>query len=300
MPVTRGSSKKGTSLAFDERTLQALIVESEDMQSDALRGMSATVADLRDIRSERRGEEVDPAEVVRFNDGRRSLLRNLGLGAGGLATRGALAGGFGAALAGIVGSPANAQSNLDVQILQTASSLEILAVATYKAALTLPFIGGSSANTVVKKFAETTMSQHDEHRKAFQAQTTALGGTVQDKPNPKYNPVVQAAVPTLKGPADVVKLAATLEQVATETYLSDLNMFSDTKSKSIMASVMGVESQHLATLRAVGALLAGGAADLIAIPTQPAKLPAAAGSVAFPAAFQGTSMASPPAEGAVK
>ena len=45
---------------------------------------------------------------------------------------------------------------------------------------------------------------------------------------------------------------------------------------------------------------AGGAPDLIAIPTDLAKLPAAAGSVAFPDAFGGVTMASPPEEGAVK
>ena len=62
---------------------------------------------------------------------------------------------------------------------------------------------------------------------------------------------------------------------------------------------MGVEAQHLAVLRAVGALL-GGAPELIKIPTEPAKLPAAAGSVSFPEPFQGTDLASPPEEGAVK
>ena len=97
------------------------------------------------------------------------------------------------------------------------------------------------------------------------------------------------------------EIAITLiETVATETYLSDLAQFSDTTSKELMASVMGVESQHLATLRAVGALLDGGAADLIAIPTDVAKLPAAAGSVAFPEAFEPVTMASPPQEGALK
>ena len=95
-------------------------------------------------------------------------------------------------------------------------------------------------------------------------------------------------------------LAASLEQVATETYLSDLAQLSDTKTKEIMASVMGVECQHLAVLRAVDALLAGGAEKLIAIPTDVNALPAAAGSVAFPDAFQGVTMASPPQEGAVK
>ena len=183
-------------------------------------------------------------------------------------------------------------------MLQTASSLEILAVATYGAALTLPFI--KNGNAVVKKFAQTTRMQHDEHRQAFQAQTKALGGKKQSKPNPKYLKVVNQTKPTLKTPADVVTLAAALETVATETYLNDLAQLSDTTSKELFASVMGVECQHLATLRAVGALLAGGGAKLIAIPTDVAALPAAAGSVGFPEAFEPVTMASPPQEGAVK
>ena len=93
---------------------------------------------------------------------------------------------------------------------------------------------------------------------------------------------------------------ATLEEVATDTYLADLAMFTDLKSRMLMASVMGVECQHLATLRAVGALLDGGAPELIAIPTDIAKLPKAAGSVAFPASFEEPNLASPPEEGAVK
>jgi len=90
--------------------------------------------------------------------------------------------------------------------------------------------------------------------------------------------------------------------VATQTYNANMVLLDDTDTKALMASVMGVESQHLATLRAVGALLGGGAAGaaLIAIPTDVAKLPAAAGSVAFPQPFEGTEKASPPAEGAVK
>ena len=67
-----------------------------------------------------------------------------------------------------------------------------------------------------------------------------------------------------------------------------------------MATVMGVETQHLAVLRAVKALLEGGGADLIKIPTDVAKLPAAAGSVAFDSPTYEPSMASPPEEGAVK
>ena len=67
----------------------------------------------------------------------------------------------------------------------------------------------------------------------------------------------------------------------------------------LMGSVMGVECQHLATLRAVGALLDGGAEGLIAIPTQVNQLPAAAGSVAFPDPFEAPNKAEPPESGAV-
>lgn len=80
--------------------------------------------------------------------------------------------------------------------------------------------------------------------------------------NPKYTPVVEQATPTLMAPIDVVNLAATLEQVATETYLADLNRYTDVTSRVLMASVMGVECQRLATLRAVAALLNGGAPDI--------------------------------------
>ena len=277
-------------MTIDQRGLHELLEQSQDLHTDAMREVKPAVEELADLRSDRlRG--LAPNPVLQLDAPRRrsfSFAKILGAGA------------FGTALAGLIARPAMADEALDVQMLQTASSLEVLAIATYGAALTLPFI--IDGNPVVKAFAETTMKQHDEHRAAFQAMTKALNGKVQEMPNPKYAPVVEAAKATLKAPIDVVKLAATLEQVATETYLADLGMFTDTKARSLTASVMGVECQHLAILRAVGALLDGGAPELIKIPigADAAKLPAAAGSVAFPEAFEGVTMASPAEEGAVK
>ena len=63
---------------------------------------------------------------------------------------------------------------------------------------------------------------------------------------------------------------------------------------------MGVEAQHVAILHAVKALVGGGAADLITLPPDAAKLPAAAGSVGFPDAFFKTTDARPANEGAVQ
>lgn len=259
---------------LDERLLRELMTRSDDLHADAMR--------------QGRRDLDDYTEAVL--DSR--SVRRAGSGV-------ALA----AAAAGVVvmaaATPAFA-ADTDVKVLQTAASLENLAVATYKTALTLPYIGGDQANAVVKAFAMKTMAQHTEHAEAFNAAVTKLGGKKQDQPNPKYAPVVQGAVPTLRTPADVVKLAITLEDVATQTYVKNVGMVSTGELRQLFASVAGVEAQHKATLLAVQALLAGGVPELIALPPDGAKLPAAAGSVGFPDAFFPTEKASPAEEGAVK
>lgn len=288
-------------MRVDERGLRELITESQDLQSDALAGARAGLVDLADLRHERGPQRPEPEQMERFNAGRRQLLQRLGLGAGAVAGRSVLVGSFGAAVTAILAKPAAADTALDVQQLQTASSLEKLAISAYAAALGLDFI--KNGNPVIVKFAQTTMMQHDEHKKAFQAQTTALGGKAQDTPNPIFLKVVTAATPGLKAPLDVVKLAASLEEVAADTYLVDISMFEDTKSIEIMGSVIGVEVQHLAILKAVQALLEGGGEALIKIPTDVAALPAAAGSAGFPdGAFLTASdeTVAPPESGAVK
>lgn len=258
---------------LDERLLRELMAQSDDLHADAMR--------------QGRRDLDDYAEAVLDNRAARV--------ASGVAVAAAAAGVLVMATAGTAWA-----ADTDVKVLQTAASLENLAVATYKTALTLPYIGGDQANAVVKAFAMKTMAQHTEHADAFNAAVTKLGGKAQDQPNPKYAAVVQGAVPTLRTPADVVKLAVTLEDVATQTYVKNVGMVSTGELRQLFASVAGVEAQHKATLLAVQALLAGGAAELIALPPDGAKLPAAAGSVGFPDAFFPTEKASPAEEGAVK
>ena len=296
-------------MRIDDKSLKDLVDESQDLHVDAMNGIKQTYPVLREIGEERKGQPVDTDEIAAFNAARRTVLARLGLGGGGLAARSLAYGSLGSLFYGLVATPASADKNLDIQILQTASSLEQLAVNTYNAALTMN-LGGignvpGTAGQVVKLFAQTTMMQHDEHKKAFQNQTKLLGGREQTAPSPKFQPVVDKAVPGLKAPVDVVDFAATLEKVATDTYLLNLGMLEDTKSKEIMASVMGVEAQHLASLRAVSALLKANAPQLIKVPigADLAKLPAAAGSVAFPDALESVNppdlIADPPS-GAVK
>ena len=188
----------------------------------------------------------------------------------------------------------------DVAALQTAASLENLAVQTYQMALILPFIGGPQAKPEVKMFTERTLAQHREHANAFNAAVQRLGGAPQPGPDPKYAEVVKQALPNLKTPLDAVGLALTLEDVAAQTYVKDMELVSTAELRQLFASVAGVEAQHKAILLTVQALLKANQPQLLTRPTEVAQLPPAAGSTGFPDAFYPTAMASPVEEGAVK
>ncbi len=277
-------------MSIDEPALEALIEESEDQHSDAMRTSRTALTELTELGRERRAAgEAGATALVRS-----PLVRSL-LAPGTLVTAG-----LGSALWALLASPAFADQADDVQMLQTAASIENLAVATYGVALTLPFIGGSSANGVVKAFVTKTKDQHQAHADAFNAAVKQLGGKPQTQPDPVLLDVVNKAKPTLTGPAPVVALALQLETDAAQTYVASTGSVGDANARKVFASIMGVEAQHAAILLAVQALLNGGAASLIALPPDAAKLPAAAGNVGFPDAFYKTDMARPADEGAVK
>lgn len=171
-------------------------------------------------------------------------------------------------------------------------------MSVYTTAAGLPFIKGG--NKTVAAFITKPTAQHRAHAQAFNAAATQAGGKAQNNPDPKYAAIVKQALPSIGGPADAVKLAITLEDVAAQTYTANVSQVNDPQLRKLFASVAPVEAQHKATLLAVQALLAGGHPELIAIPTDLAKLPAAAGSVGFPDAFYPTKNASPASEGAVR
>ena len=228
--------------------------------------------------------------------GRRELLKAGGLGLGVLMAGGIICRPLASAVAAF-DSPRSAEPAIEVQLLQTAASLENLAISTYAAALELPFV---QENATVVHFIETTMQQHTEHLALFNAQTEDLGGAWQEAPHPRYSQIVDASLPTLADAAGVVALAATLEEAATDTYIYNLAVLRDPAMRTLMARVMGVESQHLAVLQTFGALMAAGVPELVAIPTDVSALPMAIGSAAFSHALEITNFASFPAEGAVR
>jgi rubrerythrin len=298
----RGILKKGRQsdeeavVDVDPRAMGSLLEESQDIHHDAMQTTATALDELVETGHDARAHgDIDPDES-RAVAARRSKLFTGAVFGGGLLAAAGVAG----ALETLFASPAFASSATDVQILQTAASIEVLAVGTYKTALTLPFIGGASANAVVKAFATMTMQQHQQHLDAFNAAITGLGGKSQSNADPVLQKVVAAAVPGLTSPGPVVALALELEQGAAETYVADTAALSDANAKKLTASIMGVEAQHASVLLAVQALLNANAPQLITLsPTNVANLPAAAGSVGFPDAFYPTNQARPASEGAV-
>jgi hypothetical protein len=283
-------------MSIDEHALDALIEQSDDLYRDSMRATVEPLAELTELgREKRANQSVALDEVSEFRARRGEILRDLPFAKGALA-----AVGFGAALLALMEAPAFADQASDVSMLQTAASIENLAIATYGVALTLPFIGGTSANGVVKAFVTKTRAQHMDHVAAFNAAVTQLGGKAQTQPDPVLLGVVNKAKPGLTGPGPVVALAIELETGAAQTYVANTGAVGDANARKVFASIMGVEAQHVAVLLAVQALVAGGAADLIALPPDAAKLPAAAGGVGFPDSFFKTDQARPATEGAVR
>ena len=282
-------------MSIDERALDSLLEQSQDLHADAMASTHTQLDELVEVAHERGNPDPDPEEAASFATARTAGLRAH------FPTTGLLAAaGLGTALVALSASPAFAKSSPDVQMLQTAASIENLAVATYATALTLPFIGGTDANGVVKAFVTKTKDQHTEHAAAFNAAVKKLKGKAQTSPDPVLLDVVNKAKAGLTGPAPVVDLALELEDGAASTYVANVGALKDRNARSVTASIMGVEAQHSAILRAVKALLAANAANLIALPPDAAALPGAAGSVGFPDGFFPTSNARPAKEGAVQ
>jgi hypothetical protein len=152
---------------------------------------------------------------------------------------------------------------------------------------------------VLTDVLRTTLRHHNEHLAAFQASTVAQGGKVQAAPNPK---VQAAAARGLGNVLDVVKLAVTLEQIATDTYLFDLGV-AGAGLKGLLGSVMLSEAQHLAMMRLLQGLVETGKESLVAFPTELTEVPRTLGATGFPRALHplaGPDGVAQPETGAVK
>lgn len=188
----------------------------------------------------------------------------------------------------------------DVAVLQTATSLAVLTGTTYQSLQGLPFGGGPSALPLVRDYLAGAVTALRDARTALSDATRAAGGRVQQAPDPTYAPVVAQALPTVRGPGDVIGLALTLEDVLVQTLTADAVALSLPPRRRLAAGLASAAAGRKAVLLIVQSLLSTGRADLVALPPDLTALPAGAGTVGFPDARIPTDKASPAGEGALR
>lgn len=145
-------------------------------------------------------------------------------------------------------STAGGKTTMDITLLRTASSIEALAVATYSTAIGT----GLVTNRILAAAARSFMEQHHQHAQLFESATSNAGGTPFTQPNPVVKArMIDPAVANIKTQNDILVLAYMLESAASQTYQSAIGGFSNRTYNTAVASVLGVESRHVALLGAV-------------------------------------------------
>ena len=278
-------------MRVDDGKLQGLLEESQDLHSDGMRATEVALTEIVATAADRPAKTSDEEA----EDRRRFMSRSKSL------IVGAAGAGLGVALFQKMFIRAYADSTAEIAMLQTAAAIENLGVAVYTKAAGLPPAVSGASNPVILKFVQTTIAQHTDHAKAFNAALTAMGGKNQTSVDqPVMDSVVTPALAKIAGPADVVALALTLEDAAAQTYVKFAGDV-DPKGQAFgpLSQIAPIEAQHVSVLLAVSTLLGLNRADLITLPANLPALPAAAGSLGFPKSFYSTDKARPAGEGAV-
>jgi rubrerythrin len=130
----------------------------------------------------------------------------------------------------------------DVAILNVALGLEHEAITAYQ-------IGAESGllQPAVLNVAVLFQSHHKEHRDALTATIRKMGGKpVAEKSKAEYAAALNA--PSLRGQADVLKLAARLERGAANAYLGVIPSFRDKALAQVAARLAADETMHWTAL----------------------------------------------------
>jgi uncharacterized protein (DUF2336 family) len=190
-------------------------------------------------------------------------------------------------------------STLDVQMLQTAASLENLAVEAYEAVAR-----SRGHDPLLDSFVRRTRAQHAAHAVAFNRAAVRAGGREQLLADPRYVGPVRRALADQAGVAAVPALASlleTLEDAKAQTYARFASL-SDPRLRSMFVSVAAVEAGHRAFLLAALKLLSLG--EPLASGDRPAglpdHLPADLGAGSCPHAFYPTTESAAVDEGVVR
>lgn len=147
------------------------------------------------------------------------------------------------------GTEGGSSANGDLAIAQLAAGLEVLAVDAYTAALDAATSGAlGPVPPAVATFVTTAKGHHEEHRDAWNAVITGAGEEAVTEPNATLKPTVDAGLAGAKTVADAANLALTLENIASQTYLSAIPKLESKDAIMQAGQIQVVDQQHIAIL----------------------------------------------------
>ena len=133
----------------------------------------------------------------------------------------------------------------DKVLLQTAQSIEILAIETYQAAID----SGLITDATVKDVAKLFQSQHQDHSDALAEAITSAGGKAVTARNQYLaDNVVDKAVAALTDQKSVLVLARDIENLAAQTYVQAGGVFTTPGLRKTGMSIGETEARHITVL----------------------------------------------------
>jgi rubrerythrin len=122
----------------------------------------------------------------------------------------------------------------DVEILNGALDLELMAVAAYK-------LGAGQLRGSALDIAQTLLEQEQEHADGLMAAIEDAGGTP-NRAKSSYD------FPTLRGRRDVLRFAVDLENTAIAAYIDALPKLSQGDLRATAAAIITNEAEHITLL----------------------------------------------------
>jgi rubrerythrin len=126
----------------------------------------------------------------------------------------------------------------DVEIVNYALTLEYLEADFYRQVIDSGVITNAKVVSLAKRFGETEQAHVDALTQAVKS----LGGTPANKPETRFQPVIDG------GPTKILQTAAAVENLGAAAYLGQAGRIKDKKILAAALSIHSVEARHAAAL----------------------------------------------------
>jgi len=143
---------------------------------------------------------------------------------------------LGSTVLGSLMKEAAAATPADVELLNGAIELENAGIKAYTDAFSLKLL-----SPPVLAVAQGFKADHQAHAAALASAVRSAGGT-------PTTATAKLEYPPLKSEADILAFAEKVERIAATSYLGDIGKLSNPALSKLMASILGVETTHVATL----------------------------------------------------